>query len=114
MAQDKLTGFKCKRCGTIAYPRRFLCSSCKGKNFEECPLPDDGKIVTFTKLWAIPEGIEQLPLTLAIVEFDNQVRITGQVLNEEISIGDRVRPVWGHIRKIRGKEIQGFRFERLP
>ena len=114
MAQNSLMAFKCKKCGTIAYPKRFLCSSCKGKEFEEYPLANDGKIVTFTKLWAIPEGIEQLPLTLAIVEFDGKVRVTGQVLNEEIKIGDRVRPVWGHIRKIRGKEIQGFRFERLP
>jgi uncharacterized OB-fold protein len=113
MAQNRLVAFKCKKCGTIAYPKRLLCSSCKGKEFEEYHLTNDGKIVTFTKLWAIPEGIEQLPLTLAIIEFGGKVRVTGQVLNEEIKIGDRVSPVWGHIRKIRGKEIQGFRFERL-
>jgi len=114
MAENRLVGFKCKKCGTIVYPKRLLCSSCKGKDFEEHPLGDEGRIVTFTKLWAIPEGIEQLPLTLAIVELDGKVRVTGQVLSEEIKIGDKVRPVWGHIRRIRGKEIQGFRFEPLP
>jgi len=113
MAEDKLTGFKCKKCGTIAYPKRFLCSSCKGRDFDEQPLGDEGRVVTFTKLWAIPEGIEQLPLTLAIIEFDGKVRVTGQVLSEEVETGDRVRPVWGHIRKVRGKEIQGFRFEPI-
>jgi len=111
MNERKLMGLKCKKCGTIAYPKRFLCSSCKGKDFEEYPLGDEGRVVTFTKLWAIPEGIEQLPLTLAIVEFDGKVRVTGQVLNEEIKMGDRVRPVWGYIRKIKGKEIEGFRFQ---
>lgn len=114
MAERRLVGYKCKRCGTVAYPRRFLCSSCRGKDFEEYPLGDEGKIVTFTKLWAIPEGIEQIPLTLAIVEFEGKVRVTGQVLSEEVKTGDRVRPVWGHVRKIRGKEVQGFRFELLP
>ena len=108
-----MVGFKCKKCGAIAYPKRLLCSSCKGRDFEEYPLSGEGKVITFTKLWAIPEGIEQLPLTLAIVEFDGKVRVTGQVLGEEIKTGDRVRPVWGHIRKIKGKEIQGFRFERF-
>jgi uncharacterized OB-fold protein len=112
MAENRFIGFKCKKCGAIAYPKRLLCPSCRGKNFEEYPL-SEGKIVTYTKLWTIPEGIEQLPLTLAIAEFDGKVRVTGQVLSEEIKIGDRVRPVWGHIRKIRGKDIEGFRFERI-
>jgi len=114
MSENTLVGFKCKKCGTVAYPKRFLCPSCKAKDFEEYPLGDEGRVVTFTKLWAIPEGIERLPLTLAIVEFDGKVRVTGQVLSDEIKTGDKVRPVWGHVRNIRGKEIQGFRFERVP
>ena len=108
-----MVGLKCKKCGAIAYPKRLLCSSCKGRNFEELPLSGEGRVVTFTKLWAIPEGIEQLPLTLAIVEFDGKVRVTGQILSEEIRTGDRVHPVWGHVRKIKGKVIEGFRFEPL-
>lgn len=111
MVENRLIGFKCKKCGTITYPKRLLCPSCKGRDFEEYLLSEEGRVVTFTKLWAVPEGIEQLPLTLAIIEFDGKVRVTGQVLSEEIKTGDKVRPVWGHIRKIRGKEIQGFRFQ---
>lgn len=112
MAANAMVGFKCKTCGAIVYPKRFICPSCKAKDFDEYPLGEEGRVVTFTRLWAIPEGIEQLPLTLAIVEFDGKIRVTGQILSEEIKTGDRVRPVWGHIRKIRGKEIQGFRFEK--
>ena len=111
MSEQDLVAFKCKKCGKISYPKRLLCPSCRGKEFDHYPLTGEGRIVTFTKLWAIPEGIEQSPLTLAIIEFDGKVRVTGQVLSEEIRTGDRVRPVWGHIRKIRGREIQGFRFE---
>jgi len=114
MSENRFMAYKCKKCGAIVYPKRYLCSECKGRNFEEYPLGGEGKVLTYTKLWAIPEGIEQLPLTLAIVEFDGKVRVTGQILSEEVKTGDRVRPVWGHIRKVKGKEIQGFRFERIP
>ena len=110
--ENELRGFKCKKCGKIAYPKRPLCVSCKGRDFEESPLGAKGKIVTFTNLWAIPEGIDQLPLTLAIVEFLGNVRVTGQV-DGEVKVGDLVHPVWGPIRKIRGKQIEGFRFQRI-
>ena len=113
MVANGLIGFRCKRCGAVVYPKRFRCPSCKAIDFDEHPLGEEGRVVTFTRLWAIPEGIEKLPLTLAIIEFDGKVRVTGQVLSEEIRTGDRVHPVWGHIRKIRGKEIQGFRFETM-
>jgi uncharacterized OB-fold protein len=110
MAENRLVAFKCEKCGTITYPKRILCPSCRARDFVEYPLGSEGRVVTYTKLWAIPEGIEQLPLTLAIIEFDGKVRVTGQVLSEDIKTGRRVGPVWGHVRKIRGKEIQGFRF----
>ena len=113
MAEPRLTGFKCKKCSWIAYPRRLICSSCRGKDFVEVPLGEEGRIVTFTRLWAIPEGVDRSPLTLAIVEFDHNVMVTGQVLSEEAKIGAKVRPVWGHLRKVRGKDVQGFRFQRL-
>jgi uncharacterized OB-fold protein len=114
MSDHSLIAFKCKKCSKIVYPKRLLCPSCRGKEFDQYPLTGEGKVITFTKLWAIPEGIEQLPLTLAIVEFDGKLRVTGQVLSEAIRTGDRVRPVWGHVRKIRGREVQGFRFEPVP
>ena len=111
--ENELRGYKCKKCGTITYPKRSLCGSCRGIDFEECSLGEEGKILTFTKLWAIPEGIEQLPLTLAIVEFLGKVRVTGQVIDGDVKIGDRVRAVWGNIRKIKGKQIQGYKFQRI-
>ncbi len=110
MAEAGLVGFKCRKCGAVVYPKRFVCPSCKGKEFEEHALGDQGRVVTYTKLWTIPEGIEQLPLTLAIVEFEGKVRVTGQVLGE-VNVGDSVRPVWGHIRRIQGQDVEGFRFE---
>lgn len=110
MTGAEIMGFKCRKCATVVYPKRLLCPSCKGKDFDEHPLGEEGKVVTYTKLWTIPEGIEQLPLTLAIVEFDDGVRVTGQVL-DEVEVGSKVRPLWGHIRNIQGRDFEGFRFQ---
>ncbi len=111
MAENRFVAFRCKKCGEVVYPKRLVCPSCRGRDFDEQALSGEGKVITYTKLWTIPEGIETLPLTLAIVEFDGKVRVTGQVLSEELKVGDRVHPVWGPIRKIRGKEVEGFRFQ---
>lgn len=113
MAENRFIVFKCKKCSTMAYPKRFLCTSCKGRDFEEYPLNEPARVVTYTHLWAVPEGIDRLPLTLAIAEFPDHLRVTGQITTGEIKTGDRVRPVWGQIREIRGRQIEGFRFDRL-
>ncbi len=110
MTEAEPVGFKCRKCSTVVYPKRFVCPSCKGKDFDEQVLGDQGTVVTYTKLWTIPEGIQQLPLTLAIVEFEGGVRVTGQVLGE-VHVGARVRPVWGHVRRIQGRDVEGFRFD---
>jgi len=54
------------------------------------------EIITWTKATATPPGVRE-PNTLAIVEFeidDESVRAIGQVTTTEITIGDRVEPVY--------------------
>jgi len=71
---------------------------------------DEGKLLTYTSLYATPEGIDQMPLVLGIVEFDNGVKTTGQIEGSNIKIGYKLLPKWGLSRKIKDKEIYGFRF----
>ena len=109
--QEKMTGFKCKRCGRVMYPKHERCLSCKGREFEEVGLGDECTLITYTKLYALPEGIEMPPLTLGIVDFGGNVPALGQIMTDEPKIGMRLRPVWGKLRKIGEKEIYGFKFE---
>ncbi len=111
--EHKFVGFKCKSCSRVMYPKHDRCLSCKGTEFEEVELGDEAKLITYTKLYAIPEGIEMPPLTLGIVDFGNNVRALGQITTDEPKIGMRLRPVWGKLRKIGGKEIFGFKFEPI-
>jgi uncharacterized OB-fold protein len=109
--QERMLSFKCKGCGRLHYPGHVRCLSCKGTDFEDVELGDECKLLTYTKLYVLPEGIEMTPLLLGIVEFPNGVRALGQLVGGDIKVGMRLRPIWGKIRKLGEKEIYGFRFE---
>ncbi|HID90854.1 TPA: hypothetical protein EYP44_02720 [Candidatus Bathyarchaeota archaeon] len=109
----KMTAFKCDGCGKISYPRHARCPSCKGRTFKEIELGDECVLTTYTRLYAVPQGVEQIPLVLGMVEFGSGVRALGQVTAEEVEIGMRLRPVWGPLRRVRGKTVYGFKFEPI-
>jgi uncharacterized OB-fold protein len=78
---------------------------------EETVLGNSAYLLTYTELWTVPKGIEQMPLMLGIVEFKNGTRVLGQLVSDKIEVGMRFKPVWSIIRKINGKEISGFIFK---
>ncbi|MEM3402854.1 MAG: OB-fold domain-containing protein [Candidatus Hadarchaeales archaeon] len=108
--EQKWIAYRCKSCGRRMFPKHDRCLSCKGTEIEEVPLPEEGTVVTWTKLYAPPEGIEMPPLTLGIADFGG-VKVLGQILSDNPKTGMKVKPVWGRLRMLRGKEIYGFRFE---
>ena len=107
---EKFVGYGCKSCGHVMGARHERCIRCRGREFEEVELPKEGVLITYTKLYALPEGIEMPPLTLGIADFEG-VRVMGQVATDDPEIGMKLRPVWGKLRKMGAKEIFGFRFE---
>lgn len=111
--EKRIMGVKCKGCGKIFYPKRVCCPDCGGKMFEEICLGDECILLTFTKLYALPEGIERVPLVLGIVEFANGARAVGQITDENVTIGMKLEPVWSLLRKIDGKEVYGFKFKPI-
>ena len=109
--QEKMMGFKCRRCGKVMYPPHERCLSCRNTEFDEISLGDECNLITYTKLYALPRGIEMSPLTLGIVEFRNKVRAMGQIMADDPKPGMNLHPVWGKLRTIDEKEIYGFKFE---
>jgi uncharacterized OB-fold protein len=110
--QEKMTGSRCKSCNRLHYPGHARCLSCRGTDFEEVELGNECKLLTYTKLYVLPEGIEILPLLLGIVEFPNGARALGQLKGDNIKVGMRLRPRWGKLRMLGDKDIYGFRFEQ--
>ena len=111
MAENKLEALKCVKCGNLVYPKRLVCLTCKGRTFTPVSIAGEGMILTFTHLYAPPEGIAQTPLTLGVVQFKNGIRILGQIEDREVKTGDNVLPVWGLLRKKAESEIYGFKFK---
>ena len=78
---EQMYCYKCKKCGKLHHPRYIVCQNpdCDGREFEELPLEGKCKLLTWTRAYNLPEGYMQPWLNFGIVEFENGVRVTGQI-----------------------------------
>ncbi len=91
----RLEANKCKKCGFVSFPPRLICPKCQNREFEEAKLAEKGKVLTFTVIRVPPrQFIDQAPYAVGIVELDDGVKLTGQVVDcdfEDLKIGKRVK-----------------------
>ncbi len=94
----RLEANKCKNCGKISFPPRLVCPYCGARNFEPTKLSDTGKIVTFTTIRVAPgRYAAYVPYSIAIIELNDGVKITTQVVDckpEDLEIGKAVRIIF--------------------
>ncbi len=109
MANDVVAA-KCRTCGTLTYPTHFYCPKCHGTQFDPVPVQGDGKLLTWTRVYALPLDYADLYITLGIVEMDMGVRVTGRLDIAEPKTGARVRAHVGKVRETAGKDIAGLVF----
>jgi len=107
---DRVTGGKCAACGTVNYPRRLVCSNCGCETFESVEIGGQGKVLTYTDVYALAIDYETRYLRLAIVELDDGVRVTGQLLDDDPTLGKRVKTTIGVVREPGEKKILGLQF----
>ena len=75
---------KCKKCGFVAFPRRPICPECGNEQFEKTRLPDTGKILTYTVIRVAPkEFSDEAPYAVGIIELENKVKITSQIVDTD-------------------------------
>jgi len=113
----EILGYKCRKCGTVHYPNRTRCKKCGHTEWEKgnivydtVALPKNGKLLTFTNLYALPPQFEMVYLALGIVELDGGQRITGQLKIENPKIGMRVAGKVEVVRKDDYKKDYGIVF----
>ncbi len=91
----RLEANRCKNCGIVFFPPRLVCSHCKKREFEETKLAEKGKVLTFTIIRVPPQQfVDQAPYAVGIVELDDGVKLTGQIVDcdlEDLKIGQRVK-----------------------
>lgn len=78
----RLEAGRCNGCGKVVYPRRRICPSCRGEDWESLVLTRKGKVVTSTVVYVAPGSFEmEAPYAMAIVETPEGARLMTQVVD---------------------------------
>lgn len=88
---------KCSSCGTFQPPPAYFCVSCKSDDLEWIEVPGEGTLYTYSTVYVPLSSLEaEAPYTVAIVEFQEGLRVTGRIaktVSENLEIGARVEVV---------------------
>ena len=78
---EQMYAYRCIKCGKLHHPRYVVCQNpdCDGREFTQEPLGGKCKLLTWTRVYNLPEGYMQPWLHFGVVEFENGVRATGQI-----------------------------------
>ncbi len=108
----KLCAYRCRRCGATDHPKLLVCAACGGRAFDEVPLEGMVTLLTYTRVYNLPEGIDKPYLDFGIVEFENGVRVTGQLeVRGEARIGMKLKAETGVVRLLPDGPREGFIFK---
>ncbi|MFX1326523.1 MAG: Zn-ribbon domain-containing OB-fold protein [Promethearchaeota archaeon] len=114
--EEKIIWNRCKQCGFLQHQTHLRCLKCKGDKFESIPASGICKLLNYTILKATPmEFRDQDSYALGIVEFENGVRVLGQLTNKEnLKTGIILQPIYKKIcNNLNGTEIYSFMFKPL-
>lgn len=82
LAEGKLMGTECKKCGKKYFPPRLDCAQCFDSEVEWFQIKGPGKLVTHSRVEFGPSGFEDVqPYTLGIVDFPEGVKVLAKVSN---------------------------------
>jgi uncharacterized OB-fold protein len=80
---------RCRSCATLDPGPREFCAACGEAQMEACTVPGRGKLVSWTVIRRPPTRFRaQGPYTIAIVDLDAGVRLTGRLT----AVSDHLKP----------------------
>jgi len=86
----EISGYLCKKCGGRSI-KGLICPFCGSRELMNETAPDEGKIITCTKIHvAPPEFSSEAPYTVALIELSNGLRVMGRVMGDA-DVGRAVR-----------------------
>jgi len=117
----------CPECKTLAYPPVLVCKKCGNRRYPEdeveyvwhkkgyktwSKVPLEGKctLVTWTRLWALPDGFDVRYIDFAIVKFENGVKALGHLDCEKPVAGMTLNGDTIKLREIDGNDFYGLIF----
>jgi len=81
-----IEAYRCEKCGSVYYPAPMVCAKCDAprdpttnKGWEEFDLEGPCTLLTWTRVWNLPEGFNKKYLLFGMVEFENGLRASGRI-----------------------------------
>jgi uncharacterized OB-fold protein len=122
----QLIGSRCRRCGTITFPRQHGCPNCTAEEMEDTLLARRGTLWTWTTQGFLPKepyrGPETeddyQPFTLGYVELPGEVKVETRLTEpdpDRLAIGMEMELVLVPFRRdADGTEVMTFAFRPVP
>ena len=106
-----LVGNRCKKCGSVFFPKADFCNHCMGADMEEAELSRRGILYSYT-VTRVPVGKFPVPHAVGMITLpQDKVRIVAPlVLEEEYKVGSEVEmeiaPLWEEEERV----VMGYKF----
>jgi len=85
LAEEKLMGSRCKKCGAVFVPPRPICIKCYGDNIEWLEMRGSGKLCAFTCIAVGPPSMieegytRENPYCSGVVELEEGARVVARI-----------------------------------
>ncbi|MBN2657596.1 MAG: DNA-binding protein [Spirochaetales bacterium] len=113
---------KCPSCGKLHYPAPMICNKCGErrdpsgvifKHWETVSLSGECTLLAWTRVYALPDGLDMQYLLFGIVEFPNGLRASGRLEVDQPVTGMKVNARAETMDNSKGKEFDGLIFGDL-
>ncbi len=116
-----LIGRRCENCKGVFFPPREICPKCRRKSLGKMKaykLTGKGKVYSFTIVHdPMPDFTLMKPYIMAMIEMEEGVRLTGQIVDceaEKISIGMDVESTFRKLGQEGGSGIIRYGYKFRP
>ena len=116
MSDVKITGYRCRQCGHVHYPKHEQCLKCRSREFDLITPEGHATLLAYTQIFNLPWGFDERFLIIGIAQFENGIRAMGQIKAASlgaIKTGMPLRPSWEPIRIVHGEPVFGLKLEPL-
>ncbi|MBN1249550.1 MAG: hypothetical protein JXC32_17950 [Anaerolineae bacterium] len=116
MTEIEITGYKCKSCGRIHYPKHEQCLDCKHREFEPVAPEGNAKLLAYTQIFNLPWGFDERFLIIGVGEFENGLKAMGQIKADslkKLKPGMKLKASWAPVRMEAGGPVYGVVYEPL-
>jgi uncharacterized OB-fold protein len=107
----EMYAYKCDACGELHHPKHFVCRECGAVKFTEIPLGGRATVLTWTKVYNLPEGYMKPYLCFVIAKFENGLTVSGRINSDKPEIGQNVIAKVDIVKEGVGRDFYGFIFE---